>query len=294
MRVTEFAELRVFVAVAECNGFGRAAEALGLTPSTISQTVKSLEKRLGVRLFERTTRNVALTDAGERLLTRVRPAVFELDAAMGEAGQLRDTPSGTLRLNVSSIAAEIVLNPKMKAFLAAYPAITLDVTVDDNLLGFSNGRFDASIRVDRRVARDVRMVRVSQPSRLIAVASPDYLAGGPVPRIPTDLHDHDCIRLRSSNQFIPWGFERGENKLEITVTGPLIVNNMDLMVRATLDGIGIGYTIEAYVADHIASGRLVPLLQDWSTAHHSYYLYYTGRGQIPIPLQTFIAFFKER
>lgn len=294
MRGAEFAELRTFVAVAERNSFGRAAGDLGLTPSTVSQTVKSLEARLGTRLFNRTTRNVSLTGAGERLLARVRPAVMELDAAVGDLAQFHDTPSGTLRLNVSSIAAEIILAPAMQAFLSTYPAITLDVTVDDNQIDFSGGHFDASIRVGRRVARDIRMVRVSEPSRLIAVSSPDYLARHSAPHVPADLHGHDCIRLRSSNQFLAWEFERGKNKLEISVNGPLIVNSMDLLVRAALDGVGIGYTIKSYVSDHIAAGRLVPLLQDWSPAHHSYYLYYSGRGQLPVPLQTFIAFFKER
>ena len=164
MRGAEFAELRTFVAVAERNSFGRAAGDLGLTPSTVSQTVKSLEARLGTRLFNRTTRNVSLTGAGERLLARVRPAVMELDAAVGDLAQFHDTPSGTLLLNVSSIAAEIILAPAMQAFLSTYPAITLDVTVDDNQIDFSGGHFDASIRVGRRVARDIRMVRVSEPS----------------------------------------------------------------------------------------------------------------------------------
>lgn len=294
MRATEFTELRAFVAVAERNGFGRAASHLGLTPSTISQTIKSLENRLGTRLFERTTRNVALTGAGERLLTRVRPAIHELDAAMGDLNRGNNEPSGTLRLNVSSIAAEIVLAPAMKAFLTTYPAITLDVTLDDDEVDLGNGRFDANIRVDRRVSRDIRMVRVSEPSRLIAVASPDYLAHNPSPRTPTDLQDHDCIRLRNSNQFFVWEFERGKNKVEISVDGPLIVNSMGMMIRAALDGIGIGYTIESYVSDYLASGQLVPLLQDWSPAHRSYYLYYPGRGQLTVPLQAFIAFFKER
>jgi DNA-binding transcriptional LysR family regulator len=294
MRGTEFAELRAFVAVAERSSFGRAAAHLGLTPSTISQTVKSLEGRLGLRLFERTTRNVSLTDAGERLLARVRPALVELDAAIDDPRQMHKAPSGTLRLNVSSIAAEMVLAPAMKAFLAEYPGIILDVIVDDAMIDFDTGHFDARIRMGRRADRDMRMVRLSEGSRLIAVASQDYLERHAAPSAPLDLHRHDCIRMRSGTQFFAWEFERGKNKFEIAVNGPLIVNNMDMLVRATLDGIGVGYTIEAFVADHIASGRLVPLLLDWSPPHHSYYLYYSGRGQLPVPLQTFIAFFRER
>jgi DNA-binding transcriptional LysR family regulator len=293
MQGSEFAELRAFVAIAERSNFARAAAHLGLVPSTISQTIKSLEERLGVRLLNRTTRNVSLTDAGERLLARVRPAIMELDAAVGDLDQFRGTPTGTLRLNVSSIAAQIVLAPVLNAFLAAYPAITLDVTVDDNQSDIVGGRFDAGIRVGQRVAKDMQMVRVSDPSRVVAIASPDYLAKKPAPNAPQDLQRHDCIRLRNNNQLIVWEFEKGKNKIEISVNGSLIVDSMELMVRAALDGVGIGYTIVSYVADHITAGHLVPLLKDWSPARHSYYLYYSGRGQLPVPLKILIAFFES-
>jgi DNA-binding transcriptional LysR family regulator len=294
MHGSEFAELRAFVAVAERRNFGRAAQALGMMPSTISQTVKALELRLGVRLLNRTTRQVSLTDAGERLLARARPALTELDAAVGDLDQFRDTPTGTLRLNVSSIAARIVLAPAMKAFLAAHPGITLDVTVDDDQSDIVGGRFDAGIRVGHKVAKDMQALCVSAPSRLIAVASPDYLARHSPPAMPRDLHRHACIRLRNDNQILNWRFEKGKSKLEIAVSGPLIVDSMDLVAHAALDGIGIGYTIEAHVAELLESGRLCALLQDWSPPVHSYYLYYSGRGRLPLPLETFIDFLRQR
>jgi DNA-binding transcriptional LysR family regulator len=292
MKGGEFAELNAFVAVAERRNFARAAAHLRITPPTISQTIRSLEARLGVRLLNRTTRSVSLTDAGERLLARIRPAIMEMGAAVEDLKELRDTLSGTLRLNVSSVAAEIVLAPVLGAFLAAYPAITLDITVDDGVSETAGGRFDAGIRVGRRVARDMQIARVSEPSRLIAIAAADYLRHHPAPKMPADLQQHNCIRLRNANQLVVWEFAKGRNRIEMSVNGSLIVNRMDLMVRAVLDGIGIGYTIESHVAAHIAQGRLMPLLTDWSAGLHSYYLYYSGRRHLPAPLKVFISFLR--
>jgi DNA-binding transcriptional LysR family regulator len=293
MHASEFAELRAFVAVAERQNFGRAAAYLGIVPSTISQIIKSLEERLGVRLLNRTTRKVSLTDAGERLLARARPALTELEASVGDLDQFRDTPTGTLRLNVSSIAAQIVLAPALKEFLNTHPGLILDITVDDDQSDIVGGRFDAGIRVGHKVARDMELLRVSAPSRLIAVASPDYLARNKAPAAPRDLHDHACICYRNNGVMMDWAFERGKTKLEISVSGPLICDNMDLVVRAALDGIGIGYTIESHVAEHLRAGRLVSLLREWSPAVHSYYLYYSGRGQLPVPLKALIAYFQQ-
>jgi DNA-binding transcriptional LysR family regulator len=293
MNGAHFAELNAFVAVAERTNFARAAAHLGIAASTISQTIRSLEERLGMRLLNRTTRSVSLTDAGEKLLARIRPAIMELGAAVEDLNEFRDTPTGTLRLNVSSVPAQIVLAPVIKAFLAAYPAIALDITVDDGHGDIVSGRFDAGIRVGRRVARDMQIVRVSEPSRLIAIAAPEYLQQHPAPKAPQDLQRHNCIGLRINDQLFAWEFAKGKSKIEMAVNGSLVVNAMDLAVRAVLDGIGVGYTIESYVASHIAAGRLVPLLADWSPGHHSYYLYYAGRRQLPVPLKVFIAFLRQ-
>jgi DNA-binding transcriptional LysR family regulator len=294
MHGTEFAELNAFVAVAERNNFARAAAHLGVVPSTISQTIRTLEERLGVRLLNRTTRSVSLTDAGERLLARIRPAIMELGAAVEDLNEFRNTPTGTLRLNVSNVAAQIVLAPMIKSFLTAYPAISLDITADDGRSDIAGGRFDGGIRVGRLVSKDMQVVRVSEPSRSIAIAAPDYLQRNPAPKAPQDLQRHNCIRLRSDSQLLDWEFAKGKNTIEMSVHGSLVVNNMHLMVRAALDGIGIGYVIESYVATDIARGRLVPLLTDWSPEHHSYYLYYSGRRQLPVPLKVFIAFVRQR
>lgn len=290
---TEFAELRAFVAVAERRSFVRAANHLGLVPSTVSQTVRALEDRVGVRLLNRTTRSVSLTDAGERLLARVRPAIEEMAAAVDELNDLSDQPRGSLRLNVSSVAAQTVLAPALQDFHAAYPAITIDVTVDDEESDIIGGRFDAGIRIGRRIAKGMETLRVSAPSRLLAFSAPGYLARHSAPAVPSDLQGHNCIRLRINNRIVDWEFEKGKNKVNVLVGGSLIVDNMELMTRAALDGYGVGYTVESYVADHIAAGRLVPLLRDWSPAQHSYYLYYSGRGRLPLPLSALIKFFAE-
>ena len=293
MNRAQFAALNAFVAVAERTNFARAAAHLGIAASTISQTIRSLEERLGMRLLNRTTRSVSLTDAGEKLLARIRPAIMELGAAVEDLNEFRDTPTGTLRLNVSSVPAQIVLAPVIKAFLAAYPGIALDITVDDGHADIVSGRFDAGIRVGRRVARDMQIVRVSEPSRLIAIAAPEYLQQHPAPKTPQDVQRHNCIALRINDQLFAWEFAKGKSRIEMAVNGSLVVNTMDLAVRAVLDGIGVGYTIESYVASQIAAGRLVPLLADWSPGHHSYYLYYAGRRQLPVPLKVFIAFLRQ-
>src|ERR1700761_8175618 len=216
MHGTEFAELNTFVAVAERSNFARAAEHLGVVPSTISQTIRTLEERLGVRLLNRTTRSVSLTDAGERLLTRIRPAIMELGAAVDDLNEFRNIPTGTLRLSVSSVAAQIILAPRLKAFLAAYPAISLDLTVDDGQGDITGSHFDAGLRVGRLVAKNMRMVRVSEPSRLITAAAPAYLKGKPIPKTPQDLQQHNCILLRSDSQLIGWDFAKGKSKIEIS------------------------------------------------------------------------------
>jgi len=293
MNGSEYSELAAFVAVAERSNFARAAAHLGIVPSTISQTVRSLEERLGVRLFNRTTRSVSLTDAGERLLQRVRPAIMEMDSAVEGTREFRDTPTGTLRLSVSEVAAQIVLAPVVKAFLQAYPAVVLDITIDDGRSELVDGRFDAGIRVGRRVAKDMQAIRVSEPSNLITIAAPEYLVGKPGISVPQDLQEHNCVRLRTNGQMLVWEFTKGEQRIEVAVTGSLVVDSMHWMMRAVLDGVGVGYTIESYVAAYIARGRLVPLLRDWSTEHHSYYLYYSGRHQVPAPLRAFIGFLRE-
>jgi DNA-binding transcriptional LysR family regulator len=294
MRGTEFAELSAFVAVAERKNFAKAATYLGIVPSTLSQTIRSLEERLGVRLLNRTTRSVSITEAGERLLARIRPAFEELGTAVESISDFRNTPTGTLRLSVATIPAQMIIAPLLKKFLTAYPAISLEITVDNTASDIVSGRFDAGIRSGKRIEQDMLLVKASPESRIIVAASPDYLATHPAPKTPEDLQHHACIRYRlDMQQLIPWEFEKGKKKIEVAVNGPLIVNDPDLMVKAARDGVGICYMIEAYIADDIKAGRLIPLLSDWSLATHSYYLYYTSRRQLPVPLKVFVEFLRQ-
>ncbi|MHB1299343.1 MAG: LysR family transcriptional regulator [Burkholderiales bacterium] len=295
MRGIEFAELRAFMEVVEQGNFARAAAYLGLAPSTLSQTIRSLEERLGVRLLHRTTRSVSLTEAGEHLLARIRPAFGELFAAVESINDFRDAPAGTLRLSVSTIPAQMILAPLLKGFLGAYPGISLDITVDSTHVDIVKGRFDAGIRYGRLIAQDMVMVKASPPSRIIAVASPEYLAAHPTPKTPQELQNHPCIRFRMGNQqLLVWEFERNRQKIEIGVNGPLVVNDVDLMVKAARDGIGIGYMAEAYIRRDIADGKLVPMLTDWSPMYESWYLYYASRHHLPAPLKAFIQFLREK
>ncbi|MDE3208967.1 MAG: LysR family transcriptional regulator, partial [Pseudomonadota bacterium] len=248
MRGSEFAQLRAFIEIAEQGNFARASAFLGLAPSTLSQTIRSLEEKLGVRLLHRTTRSVSLTEAGEHLLGKIRPAFEDLQSAVESINDFRDAPMGTLRLSISSIPAQMIVAPILKSFLLSYPAISLDIVVDNVNADIVKGRFDAGIRYGRLIAQDMVMVRASIPSRIVAMASPCYLEKHGVPRVPQDLQHHSCIRFRLGNQqVLPWSFEKNKKKIEVGVKGPLIVNHVDLMVDAVRDGIGIGYMAEAYV-----------------------------------------------
>ena len=268
---------------------------MGLAPSTLSQTIRSLEQRLGVRLLQRTTRSISLTEAGEHLLARIRPVFEELDLAVESINDFRDVPMGTLRLSVSAIPAQMIIEPLLKDFLEAYPAISLDIDVDNANVDIVKGRFDAGIRYGRLIAQDMVMVKASAPSRIIAAASPDYLAKQTAPKVPQDLQQHVCIRYRlGDKQLLAWQFEKNKKKIEVGVSGPLIVNNIDLMRKAMRDGIGIGYMAEAYIWEDIADGRLVPVLTDWSPVYDSWYLYYASRQHLSAPLKVFIQFLRNR
>lgn len=295
MRGTEFAELTAFISIADQGSFAKAARQLDIAPSTLSQTIRLLEDRLGVRLLHRTTRNVSLTEAGERLLTRIRPAFAEVQNAVEATRDFRDTPSGVLRLSVSSVPARLILAPLLRGFMEAYPAISLDIVVDNSTNDIVTGRFDAGIRYGRLITRDMQLVRVSPPWRLITVASPDYLARFGVPRVPQDLHEHRCIGIRLGQQPpLHWEFEKQKRKIEMVTHDQLIVNDVDLAVQAARDGAGICYMLESYLAPDIEAGRLVQVLADWAIPPHSYYLYHANRHQLPTPLRLFIAYLTER
>jgi len=290
-----FDEMAAFALVAERKSFGKAAIELGVSRSALSHAMRSLEERLGVRLLNRTTRSVAATEAGERLLLRLRPALAEIGLAVEEINALRDTPGGSLRLTVLSLAARTVIAPVIARFLAAYPAIQVEISVDNALRDIVRDRFDAGIRPGERVERDMVVVRVGGPFRPVVFAAPDYLARRGVPHTPRELQAHDCVRLRlpTSGAFLPWRFAKGGESIEVAVEGRLIVNDAELMIRAVRDGAGIGYEARDSIEPDVATGRLAVLLEDWMPKTAELFLYYPSRRQVPAPLRAFIDFLKK-
>ena len=294
MRRPELAEMTAFVTVAERRSFAKAAVQLNISRSRLSETISGLEDRLGVRLLNRTTRSVAPTAAGERLLARLRPLLDDFAVALDSINAFRDKPAGLLRLTVPPPAATIMLAPLLSRFLAQYPAIELEISVDAALTDIVAGRFDAGMRAGERVERDMIAMRIGEEIGAVAVAAPTYLARHPRPTTPRDLEAHNCIRIRfPSGVIAPWQFEKEGKQVEVAVEGRLTVNDPELASRAALDGVGVLYTALGYVAPEIKAGRLVPLLEDWQPRSAAIFLYYPSRRQVPAPLQAFIEFLRE-
>ena len=295
MRAPGFSEMNAFVAVLEQNSFTRAAKQLGLSPARVSELIRSLEASLGVRLVERTTRSVAATAAGERLLTRLRPVLDEYDAALDSLNDFRAKPAGTLRLTIPPPAAEFLLAPVITQFLKAYPEIKLDVSVNDALADIVAERYDVGIRAGERVARDMIAVQIGDPMQIVVVASPAYLAERGTPKTPQDLERHNCIRIRfSSGAFLPWRFASKRRSLEVQVDGSLVVNDMALAIRAVSDGLGLMQFARMYFAPMLANGRIVTVLDDWAPPpFEGFYLYYPSRRQTRPALKVFIDFLRN-
>jgi len=295
----QLTELTAFVAVADHRSFTKAAVQIGIALPTMSQTIRSLEEQLGVRLFNRTTRSVALTEAGERLLAEVQPILEGVDHALESVNAFRDKPIGTLRLAIERQANTILLarsSPTlMRPFLAEYPSIRLEVAVDDTHADIVGGRFDAGVRMGDRIERDMTILRILDDFRMLAVASPEYLACHPNPSVPEDLHAHDCVQYRSvwDGALAHWTFAREGKPIEITVEGSLIVNDITLMLNNTLAGVGVGYLPEPVIASHVAEGRLVVLLEDWAATRPGIFLYHPSRRRTPVPLEVFLRFVEK-
>jgi DNA-binding transcriptional LysR family regulator len=293
MRGAEFAEMSAFAAIAEQRSFSKAATQLGIGRSTLSQNLRALEERLGVRLVNRTTRSVALTEAGTRLLARVRPSLVELNAAVAELADYRQSASGLLRIAVQPPVATLLIEPMLARFLREYPGIQLDIAVIKMPADIVSEGFDAGIRLGEQIDRDMVTIRVMGEGRFLVVASPDYLEQHPRPKTPRDLRHHDCIRNRLPNGAIfGWDFEKNGKVLHPAVEGRLIVNDIELSIRAVRDGLGLAYLLYDYVAADLKAGRLVPLLEDWSPRLSGFFLYHSSRRQITGPLQAFITFLK--
>lgn len=294
MKSPSAADLSVFVCTAQQLNFSKAAIELGLTPSALSHSVKALENRLGVRLFNRTTRSVALTEAGERLYARLKPAFRDIDDALEDLNHFRDKPSGNLRITSGRQACELVLLPIASEFLLAYPDIRLEVVESDALLDIVASGFDAGVRFGDRLEADMVSLPIGPPLRSVVVGSPVFFQRHVAPQKPEDLHDLPCIRHRfPSGSMYRWEFEHGGIAQDIEVNGPLTLGDVSLMVGPALQGLGLAYVFENMVSEHLTSGRLIEVLADWCPCYPGLHLYYPSRRHVPAPLKAFIDFVRD-
>lgn len=281
MRREELVDLNAFLAVAEEQSFTRAAARLGTSQSALSHTVRRLETRLGVRLLTRTTRSVAPTEAGERLLATLRPALDMIGTELSTISELSDKPSGTVRITTSDHAARTILWPALERFLPSYPDVHVELSIDSSLSDIVADRFDAGVRLGEALAKDMIAVRIGPELRMVVIGSPAYLAKAGVPRTPQDLSAHQCINLRmlSSGGIYAWELEKDGRELRVRVEGQLAFNNTDMIMRAAIAGFGLGFIMEDQAAPAIADGSLVTVLDDWCPPFAGYHLYYTSRRQ---------------
>ena len=281
MSIGDLNRLRWFQLVAEERSFTRAAARLGVAQSTLSHSIKQLEAQMGIRLLTRTTRNVALTEAGERLLQTIAPRLMEIDDEIAALSAFRDKPSGSIRLTLSDHALDRVVWPKLKPILQDYPDVTVELILDSTFRNIVEEGFDAGVRLGESVEKDMIAVRIGPDWRLVAVASPAYLAARGTPRHPKDLVGHACINMRheSAGGLYAWEFEKDGQELRVRVSGQLTFNNSYAMIDAAVSSFGIAYVPNDIVEREIASGTLVQVLDNWSPLFDGYFLYYPSRRQ---------------
>jgi len=274
-------DLQAFVVVARENSFTRAAAIIGVSPSALSQTISTLEARIGVRLLTRTTRSVSVTEAGERLLNEVGPRLDGIQAALVSMNDLREKPAGTVRLTTDEHAAEAILWPVLERFLPNYPDIKVEVTIYYGLSDIVGERYDAGVRLGETVAKDMIAVPIGPETRMVVVGAPSYLRNRPKPKIPQDLTGHRCVNFRLPTQggLYAWEFQKSGRSINVRVDGQVTFNGLGMMLKAVLSGAGLAYLPEAEVQAHIDSGALVLLLQDWTPFYPGYHLYYPSRRQ---------------
>ncbi|MDB5430132.1 MAG: HTH-type transcriptional regulator [Caulobacter sp.] len=294
MRTTGLTEYEALDAVARLKNFRAAARELRISPSALSNAIRSLEARLGVRLFNRTTRSVALTEAGEQFVTRLSPALAEIEAAVEAVNGQRATPSGTLRINTHSLAGREIIAPVVAEYLRRYPQMKLEIATTSAFVDIVAGGFDAGIRLADTLPKDMIGVSIAAAESRVVVGTPGYFEHNPIPRNPKDLLGHRCILTRVGGGAIwPWPFQLGDKRLGLDVQGPLIVDEPNVGREAVLAGIGLYYINEFLVADDIATGRLIRVLEDWTPSYAGMSLYYPGRRHVPAGLRAFIDVIRD-
>ena len=286
-------ELSAFAQVATLRSFRKAADVLELSPSTVSHLMRRLEQRMSVRLLNRTTRSVAPTQAGERLLARLRPALEEIRSALGEVDEFRGGARGRVRINAPEQGVQLLLREVVPAFQKKFPDIELDLVTEGRLVDIVKEGFDAGVRLGGTIPRDMIAIQLGGQARCIAVASPKYLARHKRPQTPDDLQSHKCIRVRLPNgKLLAWEFERRGQALAIDVPGTLILNQEGLMIEAALAGLGIAYVFESSVSDALRARRLISVLDDWCPGFPGAFLYYPSNRNVPSALRAFVDMVK--
>ncbi|MEZ4584817.1 MAG: LysR family transcriptional regulator [Gemmatimonadales bacterium] len=285
----ELSLLGAFLVVAEERSFTRAAKRLGVSTSALSRAIRGLEERVGVRLLARTTRSVSPTEAGAQLIARLRPALGEVQGALELISGLRGRPVGRVRLVASPLALETGLAPKLIRYALEFPDVVLDVTTSEDRIDLVEGGFDAGIHLMEFIEKDMAAVRVSQDLRPVIVGSPSYFESHPKPETPRDLLDHRCVNFRhGSTGIYRWEFEKGRRSLVVGVDGPLVVDDVHLMITAALEGVGLAYADEERVLAHLRTGALVRVLDDWCQPFPGFYLYYPSQRQLPAAITALI------
>jgi DNA-binding transcriptional LysR family regulator len=281
MQREELVDLNAFLTVAEEQSFTRAAAKLGTSQSALSYTIRRLETRLGVRLLTRTTRRVAPTEAGERLLKTLGPALNDIAAELSSLSELREKPTGTIRITTSEHAANSVLWPVLQKLLPDYPDVHVELSIDSGLIDIVAERFDAGVRLGESIAKDMVAVRIGPDLRMAAVGSPSYFARHAKPRTPQDLASHQCINLRlpTAGGLYAWELGKGGRELRVRVEGQLVFNNVPMIMRAAVAGFGLACVLEDQANTHLADGSLARVLQDWCPPFAGYHLYYPSRRQ---------------
>lgn len=294
MKRSDYGELAAFASVARQRSFRRAADEMGVSASALSHAVRALEERLGVRLLNRSTRSVMPTEAGARLLDRLDPALSDIAQALDELNAFRDTPRGALRLNVPRIAMPIVVMPLLPGFLARYPQIEVEVVADDALADIVAGGFDAGIRFGEQLAADMVALPIGPATGFSVVASPAYLAGRRLPRVPGEVLDHTCVRQRfPGGALFRWAFERGGQRQSVSLDAGPVFNEDASVIAAAEAGLGLAYVADALIAPQLAAGRLRRVLADWMPPPERFFLYTPGRRQMPAPLRAFVDYARE-
>jgi DNA-binding transcriptional LysR family regulator len=284
----DLGELAAFAVVAEERSFTRAAARLGMSQSALSHSIRGMEKRLGLQLLARTTRSVSPTAAGAALLQDLIPSLERIERSLAEARKQRERPAGRIRLIIPRTATYMVLLPKLARFARTYPEIVLEVTSSNDPVDLVAREYDAGVQIGEFIQRDMIAVRVSKDMRLAVVGSPEYFKSHKIPRTPRDLKDHACIGFRFSSGIYRWEFEKGRKALTVNPQGPVTFDDPDLVIRAVLNGVGVGTAMEDSLVKMIADGRLVQVLRDWCPTFPGYFLYYPSRRNQPAALAALI------